>query len=207
VLTEDEENPGQWMEQENPSGEAPLLTRFRNFSENGAEFEWILVDSSKTGAPGEIITFSTEDSIEHTYYYPGYYFPKMIAYSEEGCVDSFPLLDRIEVHVEPSKLDVPNVFTPNGDDNNDYFRVHSSSLKNFRITIYNRAGKKVYEYEQTEEKFEWEGWDGTVFGKGRQFAQPGVYFYVIEALGWDAERYRGKEPYKGFVYLFRETEE
>ena len=67
-------------------------------------------------------------------------------------------------------------------------------------------GTKVYEHEQTEEKFEWEGWDGRIFGKGDRYAEPGIYFYVIEALGWDAERYRGKEPYTGFVYLYRESE-
>ena len=206
VLTEEEENPGEWLEQENPSGEAPLQTRFMNLSENGMEFGWILVDSAKTGSTDKIITISLEDSIEHTYYYPGYYYPRMIAYSEEGCVDSFPLLNRIEIRVEPSELDVPNVFTPNGDGSNDVFNVKSKSIKNFRITIYNRTGKKVYEHEQTEEKFEWAGWDGTVFGKGNRYAEPGVYYYVIEALGWDAERYRGKEPYKGFVYLYRELE-
>jgi gliding motility-associated-like protein len=108
--------------------------------------------------------------------------------------------------VEPSELDAPNVFTPNGDGVNDFFLVHAKSLKSFRIRIYSRSGRKVYEFEQTEEKFEWDGWDGTINGKGENFAQPGVYYYVIEAVGWDAERYRGHPPYKGFVYLYRESE-
>ena len=203
IAIEDDDNPGQWTEQENPSGEAPLLTRFRNFSENGVDFKWVLVDSAKTGIADNIITLSVEDSVEHTYYYPGYYFPKLYAYSEGGCVDSFPLVRPIEIQVEHSVLDVMNVFTPNGDTYYDVFKVHSKSLKNFRITIYNRNGKKVYEYEQREEKLEWEGWDGTIFGKGNRFAESGVYFYVIEALGWDGDRYRKHEPYKGFIHLYR----
>jgi gliding motility-associated-like protein len=209
ILTQDEET-GEWAEQENPSGEAPLSVRFRNLTENGTEYLWVLVDSAKTGATGDTMTFSLEDSIELTYYYPGYYFPKLYGWGEPGigigCVDSFPLVNPIEIYVEPSELDVPNVFTPNNDGVNDFFQVNSRSLKNFRIIIYNRNGRKVYEHEQTEEKFEWEGWDGTIFGKGKQFAQPGVYFYVIEALGWDAIRYRRNEPFTGFVYLYREKE-
>ena len=50
--------------------------------------------------------------------------------------------------------------------------------------------------------FEWEGWDGTIDGKGNREAAPGVYYYVIEALGWDTEKYRDG-LYRGFVYLFR----
>jgi len=206
TLIEDEENPGQWIEKENPSGEAPLLTRFRNLTENGIEFNWVLVDSAKTGNEGNITTDFLEDSVEYKYRYPGYYFPKLYAYSAGGCVDSFPLVSPVEVHVEPSALDVMNVFTPNRDGSNDVFLVQSKSLKNFRITIYSRLGKKVYEFEQREEKFEWEGWDGTIFGKGNRDAESGVYFYVIEALGWDGEVYRKNEPYKGFIYLIREKD-
>jgi len=204
---EDEENPGNWIEEVNPSGEAPLEVRFINLSENGVEFEWTLVDSSKTGEEdSEVITELVEDSVIYTYYVPDHYYPTMTAYSEAGCVDSFPVGSRIDIIVEPSELDAPNVFTPNGDGVNDYFLVQAKSLKSFKITIFSRSGRKVYEFEQTEEKFKWEGCDGTVNGKGENFAQPGVYFYVIEAVGWDAERYRGHPPYKGFVYLYREQE-
>jgi len=204
ILLESEETPGEWEVQASPSGEAPLLTRFRNLSVNGSEFNWVLVDSAKTG-PSEIMTLDPVDSVEHTYYYPGYYYPKMFAYSD-FCVDSFPLYEPVLVQVLPSALDVPNVFTPNNDDTNERFLIDSKSLKNFRITIYSRNGNKVYEYTQREEEFDWEGWDGTIFGRGNRKAESGVYFYVIEALGWDGRSYRGREPYTGFVYLIREKE-
>lgn len=207
TFIEDEESPGSWIEEENPSGEAPLEVRFINLSENGVEFQWTLVDSAKTGEDdSEVITEALEDSVVYTYYIPDHYFPTMTAFSEAGCVDSFPLGTRVDIIVEPSALDAPNVFTPNGDGVNDFFLVQAKSLKSFRIHIFSRSGRKVYEFEQNEEKFEWEGWDGTIDGKGEKFAQPGVYYYVIEAVGWDAERYRGHPPYKGFVYLYRELE-
>jgi gliding motility-associated-like protein len=203
---EEEEVDGTWTESERPEEESPLEVRFINDSENGVEFVWTLVDSAKTGEDSEYITYDVNDSVIHTYYIPGYYYPGMVAYSEAGCVDSFPLAENPEVHVLPSELDVPNVFTPNGDDVNDFFVVRSQSLKNFRITIYDQRGRKVYEYEHQEGRMEWEGWDGTIHGKGDSFAQPGVYYYVIEALGWDATRFRDRPPYTGFVYLIREID-
>ena len=204
---EDEENPGSWIEDAAPVGEAPLEVRFINLSENGVEFEWSLVDSAKTGdEASDVITELVEDSLTYTYYIPDRYYPTLTAYSEAGCVDSFPVVSRVEIQVQPSELDAPNVFTPNGDGVNDYFLVQAKSLKSFKISIFSRQGRKVYEFEQRDEKFEWEGWDGTIQGKGENFAQPGVYYYVIEAVGWDAERYRGHPPYKGFVYLYRESE-
>jgi gliding motility-associated-like protein len=197
---------GTWTESENPEEESPLEIRFLNTSENGVEFVWTLVDSAKTGEESEITTYDVNDSVIYTYYIPDYYYPGMIAYSEAGCVDSFPIVTNPEVHVIPSELDVPNVFSPNGDGVNDYFVVRSKSLKSFRVTIFSPSGRKVYEYTHTEGRMEWEGWDGTMNGKGQNFLSPGVYYYVIEATGWDATVYRKAEPYTGFVYLFREAE-
>ncbi len=51
-----------------------------------------------------------------------------------------------------------------------------------------------------------EGWDGTMNGKGSNYLSPGIYYYVIEAIGWDATVYRDVPPYNGFVYLIRELE-
>jgi len=202
----DPESDGVWTESENPEEESPMEVRFINTSENGAEFEWNLVDSAKTGEEAKFFTYDVNDSVVYTYYIPGYYYPKMIATSEDYCVDSFPNTTKPEIHVVPSELDAPNVFTPNGDGVNDYFVVRSKSLKAFRITIFSATGAKVYEYEHAEGRFEWEGWDGTMLGKGNNFVAPGVYYYVVDALGWDGSSYRKTEPYTGFVYLFREAE-
>jgi gliding motility-associated-like protein len=201
-----DDGEGTWTESEKPEEESPLEIRFHNLSENGVEFVWSLVDSAKTGEDAIVTTTDVNDSVVYTYYVPGYYYPRMIAYSEAGCVDSFPLITNPEIHVVPSELDAPNVFTPNGDGVNDYFVVRAKSLKSFRITIYDRSGRKIYEYEHTEGRMEWEGWDGSIQGKGKSFAEPGVYYYVIDALGWDATVYRDVKPYTGFVYLFREAD-
>ncbi len=199
VYIEDEDEPGTWSGTDQPEGEAPLEVKFLNRSENGEEFEWVFVDTLVPGGERTMITYDVEDTAEYTYYIPREYDPFLVSISEEGCVDTFRLETPVEVL--SSKLDLPNFFSPNGDDVNDRFRVSSTSIKEFRIKIFNRYGRLVYEHEQTRDKFEWEGWDGTIRGKGRP-AEPGVYFYIIEAIGWDAEKYRGG-LYRGFVHLFR----
>lgn len=101
--------------------------------------------------------------------------------------------DNLEVKVVSWKLDVPNVFTPNGDGANDEFRVVYSSLKKYSIVVFNRWGRKVYESTNPAE-----GWDGTVAGS---MAPPGVYFYYIEAESY--EKGEKIKPRKGPIHLIR----
>jgi gliding motility-associated-like protein len=85
---------------------------------------------------------------------------------------------------------VPNVFTPDGNGMNDEFRVVYRSIKEFNCKVYNRWGHLVYEWSDPAK-----GWDGTV--NGRPVAE-GAYYYVIRALGTDAEKgakYIGKPKY------------
>jgi gliding motility-associated-like protein len=68
-------------------------------------------------------------------------------------------------------LNIPNVFSPNGDGKNDAFSIHNNMnvecVDDFSIVIYNRWGEKVYNSSNFE--FEWTG----------QGLPYGVYFYVI----------------------------
>ena len=84
------------------------------------------------------------------------------------------------VAVAESYLAVPNAFTPNGDGQNDEFRVAYRSLREFHCWVYNRWGKLVYEWTDPAK-----GWDGTINGRP---AAEGAYFYVIRALGTDADK-------------------
>jgi gliding motility-associated-like protein len=179
-------------------GPAPLLVKFINESQNGFNYTWIY-DASKNSDISDIeATTIFEYQPEYTYFRPGTFYPSLAAESEEGCLDTFKLIDPIIVL--PSELEVPNVFTPDGDDINRYFTVKHQSLKEFHIKIYSRTGHLVYKNDITDVN-EWEGWDGNIMNSGRP-ASPGAYYYVIEATGWDEIRYN-KGPYKGVVYLFR----
>lgn len=76
----------------------------------------------------------------------------------------------IEIDVpEPiGELLVPNVFTPNGDGDNDFFVVSGiDGTKDYNIKIFNRWGNKVYETTDVQSH-----WDG---GNHHE----GVYYYIL----------------------------
>jgi len=174
------------------NGSAPLIMNFINESVNGYEYFWDFGDSL---IKDDIDTLSTTDLNmvpEHTYYYTNTYSAKLISTSSYGCVDSLIK----EVVVDPSELDIPNVFSPNHDgQGDDIFILKDESIRDIKISIYSRSGRRVHDFEGDINN--WEGWDGKV--RGRDEAAAGVYYYVIEARGWDDVKYREK----GFVYLFR----
>ena len=187
-------------------GEAPLEVTFTDKSIRGSKkYTWEFGEKTPDGkkAPDWIIN---EDSLwvlgspfTHTYYIPGEYSVKLTIEGEH-CIDSFRLDPKIVV--DPSNLTIPNVFTPDGDGLNDFFLVEARSLRFLSVEVFSRSGIKVYTFTGDGEKLkEWQGWDGN-FNNTSINTSPGVYFYIIKALGWDGVLYNSKE-YRGFVYLYR----
>ena len=78
----------------------------------------------------------------------------------------------IVLYLENIKVFIPNAFSPNGDNRNDYFEVSSSGdefvMK--EMSIFDRWGNLLYLGNK---------WDGTVDNK---LADPGVYVYVIRLI-------------------------
>jgi gliding motility-associated-like protein len=85
----------------------------------------------------------------------------------------------------------PNVFTPNGDSQNDNFSVFTTGVSYYNLRVFNRWGEKVFETYNTGT-----GWDGTYAGKD---AAPGVYSYTAIITFLDGEN----RTYKGTVTLLR----
>jgi gliding motility-associated-like protein len=172
------------------NGEAPLEVVFTDNSIRGLTYKWDFGDGSDT---------TIKDPPPHIYYKPGTYSALLTIESSLNCIDSM----RIDnIVVDPSKLDVPNIFTPDGDNYNDFFRVEKKSLRMLSIEIFSRSGLKVYSFRgEGEELSSWEGWDGTVNNSSVK-AAPGIYYYIIRAYGWDDIDYEDKK-YSGFLYLYR----
>ena len=176
------------------SGSAPLTVQFFNDSENGAKYVWYFGDSTRND---DIDTIFTEDVLlepSHTYYFTNdtgkTYTMKLYSESEFGCKDSI----SFNIKVLPTKIELPNVFTPNGDNNNDVFIIDNEhleyqSIRSFKITIFNRVGQVVHEFDGDIR--DWEGWDGTVKNSNRETPQ-GNYFFVVEVKGWDRKNYDNK---------------
>lgn len=180
---------------------APLKVRFKNESINAVSYEWVFSDVMRSGYFAGEKTQDINYQPEYSYNIPRSYYPAIIVTSEEGCIDSFRVQDPIII--KPSLLEVMNVFSPDGDSFNDYFKVRHESIKEFTIRIFNRSGVTVYK-AKINNLYEWEGWDGNILNTDKH-ASPGAYYYVIEATGWDAKEYQ-KGIYTGVVYLFREGE-
>ncbi|MFN8239780.1 MAG: gliding motility-associated C-terminal domain-containing protein [Bacteroidales bacterium] len=171
-------------------GEAPLEVSFTDKSIRGSIYRWEFGDDSVS---------TSKEPPPHTYYKPGEYTVKLIIESDLHCIDSVKFESIV---VEPSQLDIPNVFTPDGDGINDYFVVEAKSLRTINVEIYSRSGILVYSFRGEGQRLtEWQGWDGNINNSSRK-ATPGVYFYVIKAVGWDDKIYDNK-AYRGFFYLYR----
>ena len=72
------------------------------------------------------------------------------------------------------KCDVPNAFSPNGDNINDVLFVRGSGLHDLEFRIYDRYGKLMFQTDNLEH-----GWDGTFNGT----KQPKeVYTFYLKAI-------------------------
>lgn len=109
-----------------------------------------------------------------------------------GCVQERVI--TINVHIQ-GEIYQPNIFSPNGDNNNDLFRIYTREGYIKRINkflVYDRWGTLVH--QQTDIPWEYMGWDGTFNGKR---LNSGVYVYLVELTN-----YAGKEELiKGDVTL------
>jgi gliding motility-associated-like protein len=88
--------------------------------------------------------------------------------NEFGCGNT----DSITVDVVPSFY-IPNTFTPNGDDLNEFFRPVFSGYVELNMMIFDRWGALIYSTNMVDG-----AWDGRYKGKP---AEIGAYVYKIEA--------------------------
>ena len=90
--------------------------------------------------------------------------------------------------VPSDNINIPNAFSPNGDDKNQTF-VIKGLTENSKLLIFNGSGKKIYESDNYQN--DWNGIDS----KGNSLASD-TYWYVLTIPGIPTE-------FKGFVYLKR----
>ena len=187
-LVEISTDPGDTVYLQNPHE----TYSFENLSEDTlgiSNFYWILNQQYN-------IT-STEDEPRFTYVEVGDYTTELKVYNPQGCDTSY----YKSIRVEPVKLKIPNVFTPNGDGTNDYFIISLESgsdspsgnkgakgardqhyeyedyeplnryYESTELTIFNRWGRIVYHSKDYQND-----WDGDNLPDG-------TYFYVLKCHG------------------------
>ena len=90
---------------------------------------------------------------------------------------------------------LPNAFTPNGDNKNDIFMAKGVNITNFRMYIFDRWGKKLYETVSLED-----GWDGSFNGMP---SPAGVYIWIIQYQSEAYVQEQKSETLKGTIMLLR----
>jgi len=145
----------------------------------------------------EEILKSCDELVTHTYTEAGCFEPFLIVMNRDlpECRDTAYIEYCIPVDDE-SQLEVPNIFTPNGDGINDFYQVKAQTLLEFKGVIVNRWGREVFTWENWEDAEA--GWDGKL--SGGSDATPGVYYYIIKAVGIDGREYDVQGP----LHLMRE---
>jgi len=189
--------------------EAPLEVKFTNESENGDpdKFEWFLYKEKKiidalatVGGKADTTYLAKIYEVSPTYTYEnsGMYKVKLVSAKQSPgytCRDTFYLKDYIVI--DTSLVKVAPAFTPNGDGVNDELIIQTRSLLSLDFQVFNRWGRIVHQFNKSgyiPADSALAAWDGKVSGK---MATPGVYFYVVDAVGRDGVRRRKK----GFVQM------
>jgi len=112
----------------------------------------------------------------------------------EPCVAGAPGETGPEILHPPTLVCFPNAFTPNGDDNNDYFRPlikAGAEISNYSLCVYNRSGNRVFYSRDPQE-----GWDGKFKSEDQDM---NVFFYRCD---YDQGIFR-KQHLQGELILMR----
>ncbi len=105
-----------------------------------------------------------------------------------GCSDTAQILLSERC---PSRIYVPNAFSPNGDQVNDALEIFASEVVSLRWRIFDRWGNELYETTDTEDS-----WDGLVDG---DLVDRGVYIWTLEYEGYNEKGARISDVLGGTV--------
>ena len=134
---------------------------FTNASTQAVAYLWTFGDGFQTN----------QLNPNHTYYEAGTYVVTLTGYDlHHDCPQSYSVSYVI---LPPGALYVPNVFTPNGDGQNDFFLLKGEGIRSLQCILYDRWGKEIALLQSLSDT-----WDGKVRSKD---APEGVYTYKLNA--------------------------
>jgi gliding motility-associated-like protein len=161
------------------------------FSSTGTDqpsaFAWDFGDEN-AGA----LNSSSLASPTHLYLTEGNFTVKLLAKDANGCQQTVlkPYFIQIGHANTEAGLFIPNAFTPNGDGNNDLFRVRGEVAGPFYMAVYSQWGELLFQSENPNM-----GWDGLRNGLP---VQSGNYAYLVRIGAAGKEQIRS-----GTVALLR----
>jgi gliding motility-associated-like protein len=145
-----------------PYGERSSIS-FIDVSQNGVSGTWDFGN-------GQTAPYTPGSTPDQTYPGAGNYTITLSLENSGGCLDTATatlcILPEVPVFI-------PDIFSPNGDGNNDVFRLRGHGIIALEFLVYSRWGELVFSSKDINK-----GWDGTINGK----PQPsGNYIYYIQA--------------------------
>lgn len=142
-------------------------------------FTWDIEEFAPRTGENQDITFPREDT-----------FSVSLTITDENGCEGIATEDIVVME----EIEIPNVFTPGGDDDvNNFFIIQSNSSVVLRIRIYSRTGVLVYEMEGSAI-----AWNGETASGDK--LKSGVYFYTLEAVDGDPGKIYTKS---GFIHMYR----
>jgi gliding motility-associated-like protein len=124
--------------------------------------------------------------------------PHLAAQQVETAADGSPFFKDQAIALETmaadsagAELEIPNVFSPNNDQVNDFFEVTTDGTTVYEFSVFTRSGTRIY--HSLSPGISWDG--RSIDGKE---LKEGTYYYIIEEQG-------GSNPFEkaGFMYLYR----
>lgn len=189
------------------SGCTPLTVTFTNSSQNSTSYAWDF---------GNGQTANLNDLSSQTQTYTSNAVIRLIA-SANGCSDTSYVnvsiaicgcTDPVAINYDPTAqlndgtcqypiptVDIPNVFTPDGDVNkaNETYFLATTNAINVQFTIFNRWGDIVFDGSGINPSPVWDG-----KSKGSEVSE-GVYFIQYKISGYNNQLLEGH----GFLHLLR----
>ena len=162
------------------------VVQFNNESQYAIDYLWEFGDNQSSITQDPIHSYSNNSEN---------YLVVLIASNELGCQDTASLVISV---IQDISVYVPNTFTPNDDEYNQYFLpILTDGFKEntYHLTVFNRWGEVVFEsYDQNY------GWDGTYGAESPEKCQDGTYIWVISV---EELRTGENKVYRGHVNLIR----
>ncbi len=146
----------------------PLTVNFSNTSTGAVNYSWDFGDTHT----------STQSNPQNIYTSAGAFTVSLIAV-DGTCMDTLTTVIVAEI---PSKIEIPNVFTPNNDGINDLFMVKSEGLKALQADIINRWGQLMFTLTAPDQFWDGKLADGAIVSEG-------TYFCTLRATGFDGKEY------------------
>lgn len=143
---------------------------------------------------GDDTPVSDEQFTTHEYTEPGTYVIHFTGQKSNGEIFTESAQITVEAPITesepkeelpPALINVPNVFTPNGDGVNDVLKVTAENASEYTLKVYNRGGQIVFESNDKNEV-----WDGS--DKAGNSLPSGIYFYQLQVKGDDGNYYHPK---------------